>query len=138
MPHVVNFFAYGTLQIPAVMRAVAGADFPSQPARLAGYARYRITDLAYPGVRAESGALTDGVLYGGIDAEALRRLDAFEDDFYRRETLLVTPRVGVPIAAEVYVIPPEHYRILVHRPWSLDEFRATALAEFMIRCRVVR
>jgi gamma-glutamylcyclotransferase (GGCT)/AIG2-like uncharacterized protein YtfP len=129
-----SLFAYGTLQIPEVMRAVAGADFPAQPAWLEGYARYALAGLAYPGLRAERGARTSGVLYSAIGAEALRRLDAFEDGFYRRETLRVALAAGIT-AAEVYVVPPEHYGLLVRQPWDLEEFRKTALPQFMAgRC----
>lgn len=133
MPDI-HLFAYGTLQVPEVMRAVTGAAFPARPARLVGYARYALRDRSFPGLRAEAGAVTAGLLYGGIDAGALLRLDGFEDDFYRRETLLVAPEAGPPVAAEVYVVPPEHYSLLLPRPWNLDEFRRAALQEFMGRC----
>ncbi len=138
MPGQVKVFAYGTLQLPEVMRAVTGADYPSTPARLPGYARYRLAGLPYPGLRAERGALTDGVLYRAIDPGALRRLDAFEDDFYRREALLVWPERGGPEPAEVYVVPPEHHGLLELVPWSLQGFRDSALAGFMARCQAVR
>jgi gamma-glutamylcyclotransferase (GGCT)/AIG2-like uncharacterized protein YtfP len=130
-----RIFAYGTLQLPEVMQAVTGARFPTRPARLTGYARYCIAGRAYPGVRSESAAVTDGMLYSEVDVAALRRLDDFEDDFYRRETLLVIPDSGVAVEAEVYVIPPERYHLLIHRPWDLGEFRQTALPEFLVRCR---
>jgi gamma-glutamylcyclotransferase (GGCT)/AIG2-like uncharacterized protein YtfP len=133
-----NVFTYGTLQLPEVMRAVTGGDYPSTPARLPGYARYRLTGLAYPGLRAERGAFTDGVLYRAIDPEALRRLDAFEDTFYRRETLLALPEGGTPEPAETYVVPPEHHGLLELLPWSLEGFRDSALAGFMARCLAVR
>jgi hypothetical protein len=79
--------------------------------------------------------VTDGMLYSEVDTAVLRGLDEFEDDFYRRKTLTVLTESGVPVEAEVYVILPEHYRILVDRPWDLDEFRRTALPEFLVRCR---
>lgn len=138
MPDTIRLFAYGTLQIPEVMEAVTGAAFPSRPARLEGYARYRLKDRAFPGLRREPGARAEGLLFEGIDAEALRRLDAFEDDFYRRETLAVLGADGKPVAAEVYVVPPEHYSLLVYQPWDLEEFRRAALGGFMARCRETR
>jgi gamma-glutamylcyclotransferase (GGCT)/AIG2-like uncharacterized protein YtfP len=138
MSDTIQLFAYGTLQIPEVMGAVTGATFPSQPARLEGYVRYRLKDRAFPGLRREPGGVAEGLLFGGIDAEALRRLDAFEDDFYRRETLAVLDAGRRPVAAEVYVVPPEHYSLLVYQPWDLEEFRRTALEGFMARCREER
>lgn len=132
---LIHVFAYGTLQVPDVMRTVTGAEFQGEPARLQGYARYRLVGRSFPGLRAQAGTSTAGILYRDIDAEALRRLDVFEDDFYRRETLLVIPASGVPVAAEVYVVPPEHYGLLLDQPWDLQEFQRAALPEFMGRCR---
>lgn len=134
-PMLINVFAYGTLQIPEVMRAVSGGDYPARPARLDGYARFSLAGRSFPGLRLQPGAATDGLLYGGIDAEALRRLDEFEDDFYRRETLSVVTEAGERLAAEVYVVPPEHYGLLIEEPWDLEEFRRTGLGAFMARCR---
>jgi gamma-glutamylcyclotransferase (GGCT)/AIG2-like uncharacterized protein YtfP len=135
MSRTVNVFAYGTLQISEVMRAVTGGEYPAQPARLEGYARYCLAGRSYPGLRLEPGAETVGTLYSQVDAEALRRLDEFEDDFYRRETLPVITESGPAVPAEVYVIPPAHYALLIGRSWDLEEFRRTGLREFMARCR---
>ncbi|WP_414675385.1 gamma-glutamylcyclotransferase family protein [Methylocaldum sp.] len=68
MPRTYNVFAYGTLQIPEVMHAVACASYPSQAARLHDYARYRIRNQVYPGVRSELGTFTDGILYKDVSA----------------------------------------------------------------------
>ena len=135
MSQFFKVFAYGTLQIPEVMRAVTGGESPAEPARLEGYARYGLAGLSFPGLRLQPGAVTDGLLYSGIDAAALRRLDEFEDDFYRRETLGVINASGDTVAAEVYVVPPEHYGLLIEQPWDLEEFRRTGLGAFMGRCR---
>ncbi|BBL73456.1 gamma-glutamylcyclotransferase family protein [Methylomagnum ishizawai] len=129
-----NVFAYGTLQLPEVMQAVTRAVFPAQPATLPGYARYALRGLAYPGLRAQAGTATDGILYGGIDAAALRRLDDFEDGFYRRENLRVRLASGAWTRAEVYVVPPEHYGLLLPAAWDMEAFQATALDGFMARC----
>ncbi|CAI8944216.1 gamma-glutamylcyclotransferase family protein [Methylocaldum szegediense] len=128
-------FAYGTLQLPDVMRAVTGDVFPSKPARLHDYARYCIRGRVYPGLRREPGSFTDGILYENVPPRALRALDAFEDDFYRRESLTVITSGEVPVDAEVYLVPPAHYRLLVRRSWDLDNFKETRLSEFLARCR---
>jgi gamma-glutamylcyclotransferase (GGCT)/AIG2-like uncharacterized protein YtfP len=130
-----KIFAYGTLQVPEVMRAVTGDVFPSQPARLHGYARYCIRNRAYPGLRREAGSFIDGVLYENVSSRALKNLDAFEDDFYRRETLTVVTGTGSQTDAEVYIVTPAHYRLLVRRSWELERFKETALRGFLARCR---
>jgi gamma-glutamylcyclotransferase (GGCT)/AIG2-like uncharacterized protein YtfP len=128
-----RLFAYGTLQIPDVLRAVTGRAFPSEPARLAGHARYRVNGRPYPGLCREPGSEAEGLLYCGLDEDALQRLDAFEDDFYRRQTLKVATLAGEIVAAEVYVVPPEQESILIRAPWSLEAFRETALEGFLRR-----
>lgn len=130
-----NLFAYGTLQVPGVFRAVTGRSLPARPATLAGYARYRLRGLSYPGLIAEVGAVTEGLLITGIGPRELARLDAFEDDFYRRVTLRVSIGAGKLISADVYVIPAEHRDLIDRRPWQLDAFVLDEGQEFLRRCR---
>jgi gamma-glutamylcyclotransferase (GGCT)/AIG2-like uncharacterized protein YtfP len=124
-------FAYGTLMLPEVMRAVAGREFPGRPARLAGYARYRLHGKPYPGLRPLPDAVTDGVLYSGLDETAWRLLDQYEDDCYQRLPLLVELDGGRQVAADVYVIQAEFYPQLTAEPWSAEAFRLQHLASFL-------
>lgn len=133
-----NLFAYGTLQIPEVFAAVTGLDGPAQPATLAGYARYRLSGLGYPGLVAERGAMTGGQLITGIGSPELARLDAFEDDFYRRVTVWVSTRAEARVKAEVYVIPPERLDLIDSRPWSLEAFVLDERPGFLQRCLAAR
>lgn len=130
-----NVFVYGSLQFPAVMHAVTGRRFPSGPARLEGYLRRRLRCRCYPGLRRRDGACTDGVLYRRVNPRALACLDRFEDSFYRRRTLQVVVEPGKRLMAEVYVIPPQHYRMLEPRGWSPLEFRRHALKCYLRQCR---
>lgn len=131
MPHL---FAYGSLQLPEVFAAVTAQRKIGQPARIEGYARYRLKDLSYPGLVAECGAFTDGILYPDLDAEVWARLDRFEDVFYCRETLTVSVRELGEVSAEVYVVPSAELGLINRRPWSLEEFRQQHLSDFMRRC----
>ena len=128
-------FAYGSLQIPAVMHAVTRRYLASRPARLEGYARYRLKRRSYPGLRRRSGAATEGMLYCGVDGLTLTRLDRFEDNFYRRQTLRVVIAPDGVVPAQVYVIPPRYYRLLQPGRWSLRQFQSTALKAYLRRCR---
>lgn len=130
-----DVFAYGSLQIPAVMQAVTGRNFASQPAMLQDYGRCRLRDRCYPGVRHRAGRRTEGVLYRRVDRLALSRLDRFEDPFYRRQSLRILVAPGCIGQAEVYVIPPANYRLLERRAWSLQRFRRYALKRYLRRCR---
>jgi gamma-glutamylcyclotransferase (GGCT)/AIG2-like uncharacterized protein YtfP len=132
MPHL---FAYGSLQLPEVFAAVTGQKEIGQPARIEGYARYRLKDLSYPGLVAECGACTHGILYSDLDPDVWVRLDRFEDVFYRRETLKVSARQLGAVSAEVYVVPSAELGLIDRRPWSLEEFRQQHLSDFMRRCQ---
>lgn len=134
---MVNFFAYGTLQIPEVFAAVTGRRCGAHPAQLEGYARYRLTGLHYPGLIAQAGAHTDGVLFRDLGAREMARLDLFEDDFYERLTLPVTTSATETVKAEVYVIRAERVSLIDPRPWSLEAFRRDHLRTFMARCQAV-
>lgn len=137
MAHDMRFslFTYGTLQIPEVMTAVTGRVFESVPAVLENYARYRLRQRVYPGLCRESGAVTEGTLFLGIDSLSLQRLDRFEDDFYTRTTVsVVTPEQG-RLTAEVYVIPSCHRSLLLPRRWELNEFRCRHLTDYLRHCR---
>jgi gamma-glutamylcyclotransferase (GGCT)/AIG2-like uncharacterized protein YtfP len=130
-----KLFAYGTLQMPEVFRAVTGRSLPARPATLAGYARYRLRGLSYPGLIAEPGAVTEGLLITGIEPRELARLDHFEDDFYRRVTLRVSIGAGELVRADVYVIPAAHRDLIEPRLWQLDAFVLDEGPEFLRRCR---
>lgn len=116
------FFAYGTLKVESIMHAVTGKNFPSEPATLMEYGCYTLKARPYPGIKPEPGAKTPGLLYHGISEEIYRKLDAYEDDFYQRRTLIVKTAKGADIEAEVYTIPEIYWQILESRPWTLETF----------------
>jgi hypothetical protein len=57
-----RLFVYGSLQLPQVMRLVAGRHFPSALVRLEGYARFRVRGEVYPGIVSCPGEQTAGLL----------------------------------------------------------------------------
>ncbi len=105
----VRLFVYGTLMDAECLRAVAGRVFPSRPARLEGFARFAPAG-GYPYVVPGSDAAVDGLLLDDVDAEALRRLDRYEDEgrLYVRRTVEVVVG-GARLACEVYVGNPARH-----------------------------
>jgi gamma-glutamylcyclotransferase (GGCT)/AIG2-like uncharacterized protein YtfP len=130
-----HVFTYGTLMFPEVWKAVAGREFKSVEGMAAGVAIHRVRNAVFPGiVEAGEQDAVRGVVYLDVDAESLVRLDLFEDDFYRRETLWVTCDDGERRAAEAYVVPPENRAVLTNEPWRADEFVSSGgLQEFIER-----
>lgn len=128
-------FAYGSLQLPEVMTCVAGGQFVAVPAQLPGFARYRIRGQSFPGVRPQTGACVEGMLYRDLPTDALEQLDAFEDDFYVRQALDVVTLTGTAERAFVYIMDPRHYGLLENANWDLEHFKRHSLGDFLHRCR---
>lgn len=118
-----DVFAYGTLLFPEIMQAVTRARFPSEPATLAGYVRRRLRRASYPGLAPDPSSITSGVVYRGVNAAALERLDRFEGELYARERVVVDLATGERVAALAYVVRPEHRGELCDEPWDPQAFR---------------
>lgn len=132
---VERVFTYGTLAFAEVMEAVAGRASASEPATLDGFVRLRVRGAVYPGVRARAGATVDGVLYRGLDAAALARLDRFEGALYERRRLAVRLARGGACEAWVYVVPDALAHRLADEPWDPERFRREHLPAYVAHCR---
>jgi gamma-glutamylcyclotransferase (GGCT)/AIG2-like uncharacterized protein YtfP len=124
-------FAYGTLEIPGVMRAVTGRSFPSRGAVLAGFARFMIRNQAYPGIVPSHGEETPGRLYEGIDRCSLERLDRFEGTLYDRCTVRVRTEDGMGVSAVTYVVRTDRRGTVGTEPWVRSRFVARHLRDFL-------
>ena len=128
-----NLFAYGTLQLPEVMRAVTGRAFVAHSARLDDHSRHCLRGKSFPGIRPNPGHSVNGMVFLGIDEESLRKLDAFEDDFYRRDSVTVIAGNGGEWAAQAYIVREEAYGLLLPEEWDLQRFRRECLERFLLR-----
>lgn len=134
----VAVFAYGTLMLDEVMRAVTGRSFPGEPARLRGHRRRRIVDRSYPGVVPHPGEDTTGMVFRDIDAAAIERLDAFEGDLYDRLALPVRTDGDEQLSAWTYVVKERHRHRLSDEVWVLEDFLLEHGEAFMESCRRFR
>ncbi|HLW59345.1 MAG TPA: gamma-glutamylcyclotransferase family protein [bacterium] len=100
---VSRLFVYGTLKDDAVVQGLLGHHVFGRPAILQGYERAFDPAIGYPVIRACPGTHVAGKLLDGIDAEALRILDAYEGDHYRRIVVSVHTIEGRALDAHVYV-----------------------------------
>lgn len=120
-----NVFTYGTLMYPGVWNAVAGETSASVRGRAEGFAIFRVAEQVFPGIVGASPAdAVQGVVYLDVGAEALRRLDQFEDDFYERQVVMVNCDDGQRREAEAYVVPHANRNVLTSEPWTDEEFIA--------------
>jgi gamma-glutamylcyclotransferase (GGCT)/AIG2-like uncharacterized protein YtfP len=101
----VRLFVYGTLLDPACVERVTGRRYRSRPATLHGWVR-TIGEHGYPEIRPAADAEVAGLILDDIDDDALRALDAYEDEgrLYRRLPVSVSVD-GRPTACDAYVSP---------------------------------
>jgi gamma-glutamylcyclotransferase (GGCT)/AIG2-like uncharacterized protein YtfP len=95
-------FVYGTLMDDGVVAQLTGRRFAKTPARLEGYRRLTPPG-GYPVIVPAAGASVDGLVLRGIDADALRVFDQYEDEgrLYRRLSVTVIVD-GTPQEVQVY------------------------------------
>lgn len=133
-----SLFAYGTLEIPAVMQAVTGRDFPSAEAVLEGFARYRLKGRAYPGIVANAGAQTRGRVYRSVDRLSLELLDRFEGKLFERRLISVRTLEGTALCAYTYAVRERHHALLSRESWDRDRFAARHLRRYLASCWAFR
>jgi hypothetical protein len=121
--------------LPEVMEIVAGRRLVSRAAVLSGYERRALRGEVYPGIAPASGARVAGVLWEGLDATALARIDRFESEIYERVACEVEAGRGARRGAEVYVLAPAHRARLLAHDWDEAEFRRRHLADYLVGCR---
>ncbi len=119
-------FAYGTLQITAVLETLIGR-IPSMTATsLAGWRVVRLRERPYPGLVRDTSRAANGLLLSGLTAEEWSLLDRFEDSVYRLERVTTTDMTD----AWVYAWPNE----FEDADWILGDFEQTELTSYLTRC----
>jgi len=126
-----HLFSYGTLCLPEVMGKVAGRRFESSDAILPGYRSFLIRGHVYPGMIHTGESFAPGKLYCDIDAAALARIDAFEGDYYRRETVTPVRKDGTTIEAYAYILVDSLHYLLSDKQWREEEFRRNYLHRYL-------
>jgi gamma-glutamylcyclotransferase (GGCT)/AIG2-like uncharacterized protein YtfP len=129
-----RLFSYGTLQAPEVILSVIGRRPDGRPARLPGWAVFRMRDAGYPGIvpgREEDDA--PGLIYDGMSDGELLTLDRFEGPQYERREMEVGVSGGEMATAWVYVVKTSRRDEVTGDPWRLEEFLQSGLPEFMER-----
>lgn len=125
MKHTDCCFTYGSLMVPQIMARACGCALEAlraQPAVLPGYVRHPVRGQQYPGIRPQAGARVEGILYAGLQAAMLERLDAFEGAEYLREEVEVELADGLRLKAWAYVFRAEFAERLLPGEWSFERF----------------
>jgi gamma-glutamylcyclotransferase (GGCT)/AIG2-like uncharacterized protein YtfP len=125
-----HLYTYGTLQVAAIIQHIVGRPLSGVPARLEGYARFRVRGRVYPAIVEAAGGEVMGMLYAGLDAAELDRLDFYEGDLYERRDVSVWSGAAAQRAA-TYVLRPEHRHELSDEPWDLAGFLRDHLDDYL-------
>lgn len=136
MTHTV--FVYGTLQFGDVLAAVIGRRLEGRAATLAGYARYAVKQQPFPGIVPDPRSAVRGLVFSGIDPVALARIDAFEGELYRRETVRVSTDDGLELDAQAYVVRPRFRALLADHAWDEEIFDRRWRERYVRACRAER
>ncbi|MGA1197191.1 MAG: gamma-glutamylcyclotransferase family protein [Candidatus Latescibacterota bacterium] len=126
-----HLFTYGTLQISSIFQRVAGHLFTAQNAVLDGYMCCCVRGEVYPGIKPFYGAQTSGKLYLHVTLPALKRLDFFEGDFYKRIQTRVRLTNGTMVNAHVYCIQKKYRPVLSTQPWHIADFTNQKQTHFL-------
>ncbi len=104
-----RLFLYGTLLRPAVLARFAGRALPLVPCEAPGWRRVRLRGTPFPTLRRARGVVEGAMV--DADAQALRRLNAYEGMRYRLRR--VTLRAGGrTTGAHAWIAAAA-----THRPW---------------------
>ena len=117
-----DFFFYGSLCHPPLLRAVLGRDVRAVPARLPGHSVAWAGDGAFPLI-VEGGAGAEGLWVPGLTEADVARLDFYESgfDFVTRDVVVET--ASGPQGARVYFPDPAD-RWKPGAAWSLSDWAA--------------
>lgn len=126
-------FAYGSLQLPEVFKAVTALSREAHPAVLRGFRRTKLRGFGFPAIVPAEQEETSGILYHRIDEDAWRRLDSFEDDFYDRVSVKIELPDGSTCTAFTYVLTEGFRYLSLDASWSLSDLDSWTIRDLLAR-----
>jgi hypothetical protein len=117
---------------PEVWERVVGRSRETIPAEVAGFAVFRARHAAYPVMMSAAPKLhVAGLVYLGVDATVLARLDQYESDLYDRLPVTATLHDGRVLTCEAYVLPATRRHLASDEPWDAETFRLEQLPRYL-------
>ena len=126
-----RLFVYGTLLAPELRYALLGRALDGSPAKLPGYACFRVRHAPYPAITPAAGATTVGELVGGLSPADLEKLDDYESALYRRLVVTVRDDAGNDVNSFTYVIDESALDRLSDENWDYAAFRLRQLDRYL-------
>jgi gamma-glutamylcyclotransferase (GGCT)/AIG2-like uncharacterized protein YtfP len=108
-----NIFTYGSLMYEEIWQRVVRGNYKKTDGILYGYNRISVWNEDYPAlVTAGSDSRVSGVIYKNISHKDIIRLDAFEGEYYTRETAQAVLSENQTLDVSFYLLKPECRHIL--------------------------
>ncbi|MBE0494978.1 MAG: gamma-glutamylcyclotransferase [Campylobacterales bacterium] len=129
---MVNVFTYGSLMFPQVWSRVVQGEYESIRGTLHGFRRRCLKKETYP--VAFEGAPSERVLgevYLNVNEDDIKRLDAFEGEYYLRKTEDIVLDNGKIVRASVYVLKSDFYQLVDDNPWDVEHFKLVGIQRFL-------
>ncbi len=123
-----NVFTYGSLMLSFVFQRVVGRCPPSIEATLEDWRRVRVDNETFPAAVPTEGDQVRGILWLGLSADEIVRLDQFEGEHYQRVSVRVRDFSGENYTAEVYQWSRSDG--LINEPWDIDWFKTVGIKDF--------
>ncbi|KAK2612555.1 hypothetical protein QQS21_001493 [Conoideocrella luteorostrata] len=138
-------FLYGTLCVKEILAWVLTGEASNieqieamiRPARVYGFARYKVNDRDYPGAIASKGSYIDGYLLTCRNASQRLNLAQFEQDLYEEDstTAYIKGSDGQPqkegVKADIYLWRETPDESLSRNAWDLQEFIDTRMEDWL-------
>jgi ADP-ribose pyrophosphatase len=124
----INVFTYGSLMLSFVFQHVTGRCPASIEATLDDWRRVRVDRETFPAAVPANGDQIRGILWRGLSAQEIARLDQFEGGHYQRVSVQVRDCSGENHAAEVYQWSRADG--LINEPWDFDWFKTVGIKDF--------
>lgn len=126
-----HLFTYGSLMFSSVWETIVSGNYPSTPAKLAGYQRFAVKGEDYPAIKpASEEIVVEGIVYFEVAGRDLTALDRFEGIYYQRSQVTLNTESGT-LQAETYVLRPRFYSLASTKPWDVDHFSKRGIKVFM-------
>ncbi len=126
-----HLFTYGTLMFEEIWTLVVCGSYRSQTGTIRGFTRKSVKEAEYPVIyRGPLDAEVPGRVYLDVTPADIRRLDAFEGEYYARQQHPVTLSDGGVIEAGVYVLRHQYLHLASKSDWDPDQFRKSGLERF--------
>lgn len=126
-----HLFAYGSLQVPDLIRAVIGRIPESIEAKAEGYRCFTMRGYSFPGMTPDPTHSTPGRILLDLSEAELEKLDEFEGPPYIRERISLQSGDSQQKSAWAYIIPGRETAFITSNPWDLNKFIDKELSTFL-------